>query len=82
MVMTAELDLDGSATELAVRVRLPELGTDAGAVYVVEAPLAVRTADSEPQTDAPPAHPLMLQLTPEFELSLLTIAVKACVFPT
>jgi hypothetical protein len=78
MVMVATAVLVESVTDDAVMVIEAGLGTVAGAVYTVAAPLAVFAAEKAPQCALPQAT---LQATPAFALSLLTMAVRLAVLP-
>jgi hypothetical protein len=73
--MVAVADFVASVTEVAVRVTVPE-GTEAGAVYVIEAPDALLAADSVPHVAPLQPAPESAQVTPLFALSFITVAVK------
>ena len=74
IVTLALADFDGSATLVAVTVRLGGVGASAGAGYVAEsAPVAVIV----PTVEFPPATLLTLQLTATLEaLAPVTVALK------
>jgi hypothetical protein len=74
IVIVAEADLLASVTEVAVTVTVFPLGTAAGAVYVVLAPLAVDALLNDPQ--APLLPHVTLHFTPAFALSFPTFAVN------
>jgi hypothetical protein len=80
IVIVAEADFVPSVTDVAVMVTVAGLGTAAGAVYVVAAPDAELVAESAPQPFAVAQE--SAQVTPLPPLSLVTVAVNACVFPT
>ncbi len=69
------------ATDVAVSVTIPGLGTLAGAVYVTPAPEALLVAESVPHAAAVHPAPDSPQLTPLFALSFATVAVNVCVCP-
>ena len=71
IVTVAEAVLVGSAVELAVIFSVFGEGTEAGAVKLVVAPLAVCAGLNEPQLDAPQ---LTVQSRPLFCGSLATVA--------
>jgi hypothetical protein len=78
IVMVAVADFVASVMEVAIRATVPD-GTEAGAVYVIEAPDALLAADSVPH--AAPLHPApdSPQVIPLFALSFITVAAKfAC----
>jgi hypothetical protein len=74
IVIIAVADLLASVTDVAVTVTVFPLGTAAGAVYVVLAPLAVDALLNEPQ--APLLPHVAVHFTPPFALSLPTFAVN------
>jgi len=78
MVIVADAVAVPSVTELATTLTVPPVGTFAGAVYVVAAPLAVDVGLKLPHEDPPQVTD---QLTPAFPLSLLTTAVNDPVCP-
>jgi hypothetical protein len=63
-----------SVEDVAVMVTVLLAGTEAGAVKVVVAPLAVCVGEKEPQAPALPQ--VTVQSTPAFAASLLTVATK------
>jgi len=73
-VTTAEPDMAGSATEVAITVTCGEVGTLAGAVYK---PFAVRV----PHDDVPQLAPVNCQVTPVMVVPL-TLATNCCCRPT
>ena len=78
-VIESEADLVLSATEVAVTVTDRFADTEPGAVYVVAAPLAVAAGATVPQGAV--EHDTV-QVTPLFEESLATVAVKLTVCPS
>jgi hypothetical protein len=78
MVMVAEADLVVSLTAVAVTVTVAGFGAEAGALYLVAAPLAVEAEEKAP-------HGVVLQVTaqvtPALALSLLTMAVMLVLVP-
>jgi len=77
MVMFAETDFVESACEVALTVTVVPVGTAAGAVYVVETPLAVWVGENDPQAPALPQ--VTVQSTPLFKGSFDTTAVMGLV---
>ncbi len=73
IAIVALADLVGSATDAAVTITFPPVGTLGGAAYVVLTPLAVCEAVNEPQELEPHAT---CQVTPPPLVSLLTTAVS------
>jgi hypothetical protein len=80
IVIVAVANLLASVTEVAVTVTVFPLGTAAGAVYVVLAPLAVDALLNEPQ--APLLPHVTVHFTPPFALSFPTFAVNWVCAPT
>ena len=74
-VIIAEADLVESVTDVAVTVTIP---ADAGALYLVVAPLAVDAAEKLPHCEL---LQLTVHLTPALALSLLTTAVRLAPAP-
>src|SRR5262249_40429134 len=68
-----------SATEVAVRFTVAGLGGVAGAVYVTDAPDALVAPDKLPHVAPLQPEPESAQLTPSFDESPLTVAVKVVV---
>ena len=68
----AVTDFLGSAIDVAVTPTDPD-GTARGAVYVA---LAIVTFVTLPHADAPPEHPVMVQVTPADVASFVTVAAK------
>jgi hypothetical protein len=77
-VIVAAADFVVSATDVAVNVTVAGEGTLAGAVYVMPVPDALEAADSVPQVVPLQPAPESDHVTPLFELSLVTVAVKVC----
>jgi hypothetical protein len=80
IVIVAEADLLPSVTEVAVTITVFPLGTAAGDVYVVLAPLAVDALLNEPH--APLLAQVTVHFTPPFALSFPTFAVSCAWLPT
>jgi hypothetical protein len=78
MVIVAEADFVVSLTAVAVIVTVAGLGAEAGALYLVAAPLAVDEEEKEPQGVAPQ---VTAHVTPPLALSLLTMAVRLVLVP-
>jgi hypothetical protein len=79
MTVTAPgADLVPSATDVAVTATSRFAATELGAVYVVATPLAVAVGDTEPQGAV--EHDTV-QVTPLFDESFTTVAVKLAVCP-
>ena len=76
IVMGVEADFVASATDVAVMVTERLAARPLGAVYVVGAPLGVVVGETVPQADPAHAAPLTLQVTPLFDESWATVAVK------
>jgi hypothetical protein len=79
-VTAASADLAVSVTEVAVTVTVAGVGTAAGAVYVVGAPLNVLVGEIVPHVGAHAEGGVpcvVLQLTPAFAGSFRTIGVNA-----
>lgn len=70
------MDLVVSVSEVAVIVTVPPIGTMEGAAYVVASNVGVVSGLNVPQTLDP--HETV-QITPEFNGSLVTWALKLCV---
>jgi hypothetical protein len=70
IVIVAEAVALELVTDVAVIVTVLPEGTEAGAVYVVKAPLAVVEEPNEPHD----ADGVQFQLTPPFAVSLVTVA--------
>jgi len=79
-VRVAELDLDGSVTDVAVRVTAAFAGSDAGAEKVAGWPLGVFDGETVPQAGEH-GFPFWVkaQPTPLLVLSLFTVAVNCAV---
>ncbi|HXM16188.1 MAG TPA: hypothetical protein VN933_13175 [Candidatus Eremiobacteraceae bacterium] len=80
IVIVAEADFVPSLTDVAAIVTVAGFGVVAGAAYVTAVPDALEVAETEP-------HPFAVaqesaHVTPLFALSLETVAVNICVFPT
>src|SRR5580692_2719006 len=73
IVTAAETCGDGASTEVAVIVTVFPAGMFAGALYVVETPLAVCAAVNEPQ--------VTVQLTPPLPESFDTVALTLTALP-
>ncbi len=65
-VMVVAAVLLASATDLAESVTVAGLGTDAGAVYVMDEPEALAVDDSVPHAAPEQPDPLRVQVTPLF----------------
>jgi len=82
-VIVAEPDLVGSATDVAVRVTVLGVGTAAGAVYVVGAPLAVLVGAIVPHPGEQAIPPCVrVQVTPLLLASFRTVGINCCDRPT
>jgi hypothetical protein len=81
-VRVAELDLDASVTDVAVRVTAVFAGSDAGAEKVAGWPLGVFDGETAPQPGEQ-GFPfcVRVQPTPALALSLFTVAVNCAVVP-
>ena len=77
-VMVAADDLVPSATEVAVRVTVDDVGRAVGAVYVMAAPDALLVEESVPQALPVQPAPDKVQVTPLSWASPLTVEVKLC----
>src|ERR1022692_2718128 len=78
IVTTAETCGDGASVAVAVIVTVFPAGTLAGALYVVETPLAVCAAVNEPQAAEPQ---VTVQLTPPLPVSFDTVALTLTALP-
>jgi hypothetical protein len=78
-VIVAEPTFVPSVTLFAVSVTVAGLGTAAGAVYVTAPPEALVVAERVPHVTPLQPVPESVQLTPLFRVSLVTVAVNACV---
>lgn len=76
-VIVALADLVVSVTDVAVSVTAGGLGNAAGAVYVVDVPLAVLVGTAVPQFEHVVPFCVMVQLTPAFAGSFRTPGVNA-----
>ena len=77
IVMVAEADLVVSFTETALSVAFGLAGTEAAAVYVVAAPLAVLEGEAVPQPGEHAAESCAsAQVTPTLDGSKLTVALN------
>ena len=77
-MMVATDDLVPSATEVAVRVTVGDVGRAAGAVYVMAAPEALEVGESVPHAFPVQPAPDTVQVTPLSWESPLTVEVKVC----
>jgi hypothetical protein len=78
IVIVAEADFVVSVTDVAVTVTVFPVGTAAGAVKVVDAPLGVDGGVNDPHGEPPQ---VTVQFTPPFALSFATFAVIFVVVP-
>ena len=80
-VIIAAADFVLSATDVAVIVTVAGAGTLGGAVYVTAVPEALVMLESAPHVPPLQPAPESAHVTPLLELSLVTVAVKACGCP-
>ena len=80
-VIIAAADFVLSATDVAVIVTVAGAGTLGGAVYVTAVPEALVMLESAPHVAPLQPAPESAHVTPLLELSLVTVAVKACGCP-
>jgi hypothetical protein len=69
-----------SATDCAVAVTVAGEGTAPGAVYVIAAPEALDALESVPQVAPEHPAPVSVHVTPLFNGSFCTVALRLCVW--
>jgi hypothetical protein len=79
IVIVAIADFVVSATDVAVNITTGGLGSAPGAVYTMGVPEALVAADKPPQVAPPHSAPARVHVTPAFEGSPVTVAVKVVV---